>query len=81
MPVRIFYVQGNKLIDELESEINKWQKSRTGAINLGFCRLGIGWPNLGLGLGFGQLAFPYDALVWFVDALDPVLVLAVTVRL
>ena len=27
MPVRIFYAQGNKLIDELESEINKWQKS------------------------------------------------------
>ena len=27
MPVRIFYVEGNKLIAELESEINKWQKS------------------------------------------------------
>ena len=27
MPVRIFYVEGNKLIDGLESEINKWQKS------------------------------------------------------
>jgi hypothetical protein len=27
MPVKIFYVQGNKLIDGLESEINKWQKS------------------------------------------------------
>ena len=27
MPVRIFYVQGNKLIGGLESEINKWQKS------------------------------------------------------
>jgi len=27
MPVRIFYVEGNKLIGELESEINKWQKS------------------------------------------------------
>jgi hypothetical protein len=27
MPVRIFYVQGNKLIGGLETEINKWQKS------------------------------------------------------
>jgi hypothetical protein len=27
MPVRIFYVQGNKLIGGLESEINNWQKS------------------------------------------------------
>ena len=27
MPVKIFYVQGNKLIEGLESEINKWQKS------------------------------------------------------
>ena len=27
MPVRIFYVEGNKLIDGLELEINKWQKS------------------------------------------------------
>ena len=27
MPVKIFYVQDNKLIDGLESEINKWQKS------------------------------------------------------
>jgi hypothetical protein len=27
MPVKIFYVQGNKPIGELESEINKWQKS------------------------------------------------------
>jgi len=27
MPVRIFCVQSNKLIDGLESEINKWQKS------------------------------------------------------
>ena len=27
MAVKIFYVQGNKLIGELESEINKWQKS------------------------------------------------------
>jgi hypothetical protein len=27
MPVRIFYVEGDKLIGELESEINKWQKS------------------------------------------------------
>ena len=27
MPVKIFYVQGNKLIGGLESEINKWQKS------------------------------------------------------
>ena len=26
MPVKIFFVQGNKQIDELESEINKWQK-------------------------------------------------------
>jgi len=26
MPVKIFYVQGNKLIGELEAEINKWQK-------------------------------------------------------
>jgi hypothetical protein len=27
MPVRIFYVQGNKSIGELEREINKWQIS------------------------------------------------------
>ncbi len=27
MPVRIFYAQDNKQIGELESEINKWQKS------------------------------------------------------
>ena len=27
MPVKIFFVQGNKLISGLESEINKWQKS------------------------------------------------------
>jgi hypothetical protein len=27
MPVKIFYVQGNKLIGGLESEINKWQQS------------------------------------------------------
>ena len=27
MPVRIFCVQGHKLIGELESEINNWQKS------------------------------------------------------
>ena len=27
MPVRIFYAQGNKLIGELEKEINKWQES------------------------------------------------------
>ena len=27
MPVKIFYVQGNKPIGELESEIIKWQKS------------------------------------------------------
>ena len=27
MPVKIFFVQGSKLIDGLESEINKWQKS------------------------------------------------------
>jgi hypothetical protein len=27
MPVKIFYVQGNKLIGGLESEINKWQNS------------------------------------------------------
>ena len=27
IPVRIFCVQGNKLIDGLESGINKWQKS------------------------------------------------------
>jgi hypothetical protein len=27
MPVRIFRVQGNKLIGGLESEINNWQKS------------------------------------------------------
>ena len=27
MPVKIFFVQGNKLIGGLESEINKWQKS------------------------------------------------------
>jgi hypothetical protein len=27
MPVKIFYVQGNKPIGGLESEINKWQKS------------------------------------------------------
>ena len=27
MPVKIFYVQDNKLIDGLEPEINKWQKS------------------------------------------------------
>jgi hypothetical protein len=27
MPVRIFYVEGDKLIGGLESEINKWQKS------------------------------------------------------
>jgi hypothetical protein len=27
MPVRIFYVQGNKQIGELETEINKWQTS------------------------------------------------------
>ena len=27
MPVKIFFVQGNKQIDGLESEINKWQES------------------------------------------------------
>ena len=27
MPVRIFYVQGNKNIGGLEAEINKWQES------------------------------------------------------
>ncbi len=27
MPVRIFYVRGNKQIGELETEVNKWQKS------------------------------------------------------
>ena len=27
MPVRIFCVQGDKLINGLESEINNWQKS------------------------------------------------------
>jgi len=27
MPVRIFYVEGNKLIGGLESEINEWQKN------------------------------------------------------
>jgi hypothetical protein len=27
MPVRIFYVQGNKSIGELERESNKWQIS------------------------------------------------------
>lgn len=27
MPVRICYVQGNKQIGELETEINKWQNS------------------------------------------------------
>jgi hypothetical protein len=27
MPVRIFYVEGNKMIGEIESDINKWQKS------------------------------------------------------
>jgi hypothetical protein len=27
MPVRIFIVQGDKAIGELESEINKWQES------------------------------------------------------
>ena len=27
MPVRIFCVQGDKLISGLESEINNWQKS------------------------------------------------------
>ena len=27
VPVRIFYVEGNKLIGELELEINKWQKN------------------------------------------------------
>ena len=27
MPVKVFYVQDNKLIDGLEWEINKWQKS------------------------------------------------------
>ena len=27
MPVKIFCVQGNKMIDGLEPEINKWQKS------------------------------------------------------
>ena len=27
MPVKIFCVEGNERIGELESEINKWQKS------------------------------------------------------
>jgi hypothetical protein len=27
MPVRIFYVEGNKQIGGLEAEINKWQES------------------------------------------------------
>jgi hypothetical protein len=27
MPVKIFCVQGNKVIGELESEINRWQNS------------------------------------------------------
>jgi hypothetical protein len=27
MPVKIFYVQGNKNIGGLEAEINKWQES------------------------------------------------------
>jgi len=31
-------------------------------------------------LGFGQVAFPYDAFVRLVDTLDPILVLAGTLR-
>src|ERR1035438_8027558 len=31
-------------------------------------------------LGFGQLAFPYDTFVRFVDTLDPILILAGTLR-
>ena len=34
MPVKIFYVQGNKLMDELESEINKWQKELISTANV-----------------------------------------------
>ncbi len=26
MPIRIFFVQGNKLINQLESDINQWRK-------------------------------------------------------
>ena len=34
----------------------------------------------GARLGFVQIAFPYEALVWFIDTLDPVLILARTLR-
>jgi len=36
------------------------------------------WKSVQPVLGFGQLAFPYEAFVWFVGALDPILVLAGT---
>ena len=36
--------------------------------------------NLRPRLGFGQLAFPYDTFVRFADTLDPILVLAGTLR-
>src|ERR1035438_3033436 len=39
------------------------------------------WPeSRGPRLGFVQFAFPYDAFVRFVDTLDPVLILADTLR-
>ncbi len=34
MPVKIFYAQGNKQIDELESEIDKWQKRLISTANV-----------------------------------------------
>src|ERR1035438_6892512 len=39
------------------------------------------WPeSRGPRLGFVQFAFPYDAFMRFVDTLDPVLILARTLR-